>query len=154
MTLAEPYEIDVRRLEDFSAVDLYAMLKLRVDVFVVEQACVYPELDGKDIDALHLRLLSAGTPIACARLFAPEGGRGARIGRVAVSTDHRGQRLGEALMKAAIAECERRFAGHAIEISAQSYLLTFYRALGFEPVSQEYIEDGIAHVDMVQALQT
>ncbi|WP_348532476.1 GNAT family N-acetyltransferase [Rhizobium sp. RU20A] len=140
----------MRSLQDFSAVDLYAMLKLRGDVFVVEQACAYADLDGKDIEALHLRLLSAGELLACARLFAPGASGGARIGRVAVSPDHRGKKLGEALMRTAIAECERRFPGRVIEISAQSYLLGFYRALGFEPVSQEYLEDGIAHVDMVR----
>ena len=66
-----PYLIDVRRMAAFSAVELYALLKLRVDVFVVEQDCVYPELDGKDEEALHLRLLIDGETAAYARLWQP-----------------------------------------------------------------------------------
>jgi len=70
--ITEPnYTVDARRLDELSAVELYALLKMRVDVFVVEQNCPYPELDGKDADALHLRLLQDGDLIAAARIFAP-----------------------------------------------------------------------------------
>lgn len=144
---AAAYSVDVRRMESFSAVELYAVLKLRVDVFVVEQACPYPELDGKDADALHLRLLIDGETAAYARLWRPENGA-PRIGRVLVSPDHRGKRLGEALMQEAIRACEAHFPGMPIELSAQSYLLQFYRSLGFSPASEEYVEDGIPHIDM------
>ncbi len=140
---------DVRRLDALSAVALYALLKLRADVFVIEQACLYADIDGKDHDALHLRLLSDDTLLACARIFEPSANGAARIGRVAVSPAHRGLKLGEALMRAAIDECAHRFPGAPIEISAQAYLLRFYGGLGFEVTSEEYLEDGIAHVDMV-----
>ena len=151
MRPAPVYTVDVRRLEEFSAIELYAMLKMRVDVFVVEQKCAYPELDGNDPDCLHLRLMANGELIACARLWRPTQDELPRIGRVAVSPNHRGKRLGEALMREAITECERIFPGHPIELSAQSHLQTFYASFGFAPISAEYLEDDIPHIDMVKA---
>ncbi|MBA8877460.1 GNAT family N-acetyltransferase [Phyllobacterium myrsinacearum] len=144
------YTVDVRGMDEFSPRDLYAMLRMRVDVFVVEQKCPYPELDGKDIDALHLRLLIGEELIASARLRQPHGAAdtAARIGRVVVSPAHRGKRLGEKLMAEAIAECERRFPDRPIALSAQSHLQRFYESFGFLPVSGEYLEDDIPHVDM------
>ncbi|MFD1744395.1 GNAT family N-acetyltransferase [Rhizobium helianthi] len=147
------YTVDVRRLEEFSAVDLYALLRLRVDVFVVEQACAYPELDGDDLNALHLRFLQDGLPIACARIFQPSPSAHPRIGRVAVSKDHRGEGLGAALMAEALSTCELAFPSQPIEISAQSYLLAFYTSLGFRPISEEYVEDGLPHIDMLRGVQ-
>jgi ElaA protein len=141
------YSVDVRRLHAFSAVELYALLKLRVDVFVVEQACAYPELDGKDPDALHLQLMIGAETAAYARLWRPVDAP-PRIGRVLVAPNHRGKRLGEAVMQEAIRACETYFAGEPIALSAQSHLERFYRSLGFTPTSEEYVEDGIPHIDM------
>ncbi|MBR0555440.1 GNAT family N-acetyltransferase [Ciceribacter sp. L1K23] len=137
-------------MEDFSAVELYEMLKLRVDVFVVEQHCPYPELDGNDPDCLHLRLFDGDALVACARLWRPTPDHHPRIGRVAVAPEHRGKRLGDALMREAIAEVEKRHPGEPIEISAQSHLRKFYGSLGFQPISEEYLEDDIPHVDMLR----
>jgi ElaA protein len=144
------YSVDVRRLEEFSALDLYAMLKMRVDVFVVEQECPYPELDGNDPACLHLRLLNDGELFACARIWRPTPDVYPRIGRVTVSPHHRGKRLGDALMREAIAECDKIYPTEPIEISAQAHLQKFYGSLGFERISEEYLEDGIPHVDMVR----
>jgi ElaA protein len=149
LTVAPSFKIDVRRLDEFSAQDLYRLLKLGCDVFVVEQHCAYPELDGKDIDTLHLRLLEGSEPIACARFWCEDGV--VHIGRVAVSPAHRGKGLGEAVMRAAITACEARFPGAPIDISAQSHLQRFYGTFGFVPVSDIYDEDGIAHIDMRRA---
>ncbi len=151
--IAQPnYTVDARRLDELSAVELYVLLKMRVDVFVVEQNCPYPELDGKDADALHLRLLQAGELIAAARIFAPtDKDAPAKIGRVVVSPDHRGKRLGDAVMREAISVCEERYPQAPIYLSAQSHLSRFYGSFGFEPTSEEYLEDGIPHVDMVRA---
>ncbi len=149
--MANAYRVDIRRLEDFSAADLYAMLKMRVDVFVVEQKCPYPELDGNDPACFHLRLLDGDDLLACARLWRPTSDALPHIGRVAVSPNHRGRRLGEALMREAIAACERLYPGEAIELSAQAHLRTFYGALGFKPISEEYLEDDIPHIYMRRA---
>ncbi|WP_425356467.1 GNAT family N-acetyltransferase [Xaviernesmea rhizosphaerae] len=92
------YDVDVRPMDALSSQELYALLKLRTDVFIVEQACIYPELDGRDPEALHLRLLSGGDLLAAARLFGPgEMAETVKIGRVVVAPDHRGRGLGQAL---------------------------------------------------------
>lgn len=145
------YRVDVRRTDEFSTPEFYALLRLRVDVFVVEQKCPYPELDGKDLDALHLRLLKDDDLLAAARLFAPHEPIGpARIGRVVVSPAHRGRRLGDAVMREAIATCEQLYPANPIALSAQSHLKHFYQSFGFSPTSDEYLEDGIPHVDMLR----
>lgn len=147
----KPYRVDVCRLDEFSALDLYAMLKMRTDVFVVEQKCPYPELDGNDPDCMHLRLLDGADLLASSRLWWPSGKPHPRIGRVVVSPLHRGKRLGEALMRESIAACESLYPGEPIALSAQSHLEAFYGSLGFVRTSEEYLEDGIPHVDMVRA---
>jgi ElaA protein len=145
----ENVKVVLSGLDELSPRDLYDMLKLRVDVFVVEQKCPYPELDGKDLDALHLRLLSGGDLVGSARIRKPaKTDPAARIGRVVVSPEHRGKKLGDRLMVEAIAQCERLYAESPIKLSAQSQLLRFYESFGFVPVSEEYLEDGIPHVDM------
>ncbi|WP_420960260.1 GNAT family N-acetyltransferase [Brucella sp. IR073] len=128
--------------------DLYAVLKLRVDVFVVEQKCPYPELDGKDLDAMHLRVLDGGALAAYLRVLSPIDDGPVRIGRVIVAPSHRGMKLGDKIMREAIAYCRGRFPDRDTELSAQSHLQAFYGSFGFKPVSDEYSEDGIPHIDM------
>lgn len=147
------YEVDVRRMDELSPGDLYAMLKMRIDVFVVEQKCAFAELDGKDPEALHLRLLAGKELLASTRIIAPSGIDGpAHIGRVVVSPSHRGKQLGGKLMVESIAACERQFPGRPIALSAQSHREKFYASFGFETVSEEYLEDDIPHIDMLRPL--
>lgn len=128
---------------------LYAMLKLRVDVFVVEQNCPYPEIDGKDYDAFHLRIMDRAELAASLRVLPPEKeGKPVKIGRVVVAADYRGDKLGHRMMKEAIAFAQDRFPGIAIELGGQSHLQKFYGSFGFVAISEEYLEDGIPHVDM------
>ncbi len=150
---AVAYEVDVKGLDDLSPRDLYAMLKMRIDVFVVEQKCAFPEMDGKDPEALHLRLLAGNELLASTRIIAPKGKDDpVYIGRVVVSPEHRGKRLGDKVMMESIAACERLFRGHPIALSAQSHLQKFYASFGFETVSEEYLEDDIPHIDMLRPL--
>ncbi len=145
------YQVDISDMGGFSAHALYELLKLRVDVFVVEQRCPYPELDCKDVDALHLRLLDGNELLAASRILTPVSPADpVKIGRVVVSPAHRGKRLGEAVMRESIVACESRFPKRPIALSAQSHLRDFYGSLGFSIESEEYVEDGIAHIDMVR----
>jgi ElaA protein len=147
------YSVDLKGLDELSARELYDLLRMRVDVFVVEQNCPYPELDGKDIDALHLRLLEGTELIASTRLLKPYNAQDpAKIGRVVVSPAHRGRRLGDAVMKESIIVCERLFPENPIALSAQAHLRRFYESFGFVKTSEEYLEDGIPHIDMVRQL--
>lgn len=124
---------------------LYALLQLRVDVFVVEQRCPYPELDGRDSEPAtrHLWLERDGAPVAYLRILAEPGGA-VRIGRVAVVRPARRAGLAGELMAAALAEAGDR----ECVLNAQSHLVDFYARLGFAVSGPEYLDDGIPHRPM------
>lgn len=141
----------VRTIDELSARELHALMKLRVDVFVVEQACAYPEVDELDAlpDTLHLLVLSGSDVIATARAMAPEpADRTARIGRVAVHPSFRGQGLARQMMIRLMQEIKTRFGAVDIVLGAQTVVVRLYEGLGFEVTSAAYLEDGIEHVDM------
>jgi ElaA protein len=140
------------RYEELSLDRLYAMLAARVAVFVVEQDCPYQDLDGLDACGLHISAWSGDEVMAYARLL-PPGKRFAEpsIGRVLTTRPARGTGLGRQLMRRSIEAAERHHPGQALRISAQQYLIRFYSELGFETVSEPYLEDGIPHVEMVRA---
>ena len=130
---------------------LFDVLKLRVDVFVVEQECAYPELDEKDRhpETRHLMGFSGQALVAYARLIPPGlSYESASIGRVVTAAKYRRNGAGRALVKEAIRLCVTHWPHNNIEIGAQEYLLDFYQSFGFEANSPVYLEDGIPHLDM------
>lgn len=133
---------------DLDARTLYELLRLRVEVFVVEQACAYAELDGRDLEdrARHYWLSGAGRPapvLGCLRLLKePDGGY--RIGRLCITRSARGRSLGKQLMEAVLGEIGD---GDCV-LAAQEQLAGFYRAYGFEASGPAYDEDGVVHVPM------
>ncbi len=135
-----------RDFDDLRPAELHALLKLRCDVFVVEQDCAFPEIDGKDPLARHLLCYDGADLIGCLRIFAP--GEAARIGRVVVAPSARGTGLGRRLMQAALDAIEARHGAVPVALSAQTHLEAFYASLGFARVSETYLEDGIPHCDM------
>lgn len=141
-------------LKTFDELDLntfHDILQLRIDVFVVEQNCPYPELDGKDKKALHLFATDKKSDkiIAYARLFKPgDYYNQAAIGRVVVHPEFRKQKLGHQLINRAIKSIENTFNTSEIKIGAQTYLTGFYQKHGFITTGDEYLEDGIPHVHM------
>ena len=142
------------QLKPFDQLDihsLYALLKLRCDVFVVEQDCPYPELDDKDQAALHLLGYQDAELVAYLRLFKPDAATNeVKIGRVVTLETARRGGIGSELMNQGIAAAEAHFPAHNIRISAQERLYQFYHALGFEQVSDTYDEDGIPHIAMLR----
>ena len=143
-----------RSFEDLAVHELYAVLRLRCEVFVVEQGCAYADIDGHDGSARHLLVWAepAGKLAGCLRVFGPGfDGPCARIGRVATAAAARGTGLGRWMMGEAFAEIQRRFGAVAIEIAAQAEAERFYAGLGFVRVSGDYREDGIAHCNMRRA---
>lgn len=142
--------IDLRTFDDLSPRELHDALALRQRVFVVEQACIYQDLDGKDPDALHLLGRDGETAalVAYARIL-PPGARFdvAAIGRVVVAPERRGEGLARVLMLEAI-RVARDHHGPRVALSAQAHLEAFYASLGFVRVGEVYDEDGIPHVDM------
>ncbi len=140
-------DLHVARFADLDAATLYALLRLRVDVFVVEQACAYPELDGLDTapGTYHLWYADADGPVAYLRILTePDGG--ARIGRVCTAPRARRTGLGHRLLAGALDLVGDRPA----RLEAQSYATDFYVRHGFAVTGAEYVEDGIPHVPMAR----
>ncbi|MGB7994593.1 MAG: GNAT family N-acetyltransferase [Photobacterium halotolerans] len=139
------------RFDQLSTDQLYDIMKLRVDVFVVEQNCPYPELDGHDKarDVHHLIAYDNGTLMAYLRLL-PAGTTydNVSIGRVITAQAARGKGVGNTLLTQGLAYAEQLWPGQDIDIGAQSHLQSYYGRFGFEPSSDEYLEDGIPHIDM------
>ena len=144
--------IVVKSFTDLSTDELYHLLQLRSEVFVVEQDCVYQDIDGKDQKALHvLGYKEDQTFVAYTRLFKPgDYFKNASIGRVVVAQRERQYGYGYDIMKASIATIKTHYNLDKIEISAQTYLKTFYNNLGFVEDGDTYLEDGIPHVRMIK----
>src|SRR5690606_37865118 len=134
-----------KRFDELTVHELHDALKLREDIFVVEQACAYHEIDGRDPSALHvLGKDPANTLIAYARILPPENENDPpHIGRVVVHADHRGKGLAHRLIKLTLDELESTYGSGRAELAAQSHLEKFYSAYGFVRKSEEYMWDGI-----------
>ncbi|MDT8409292.1 MAG: GNAT family N-acetyltransferase [Wenzhouxiangellaceae bacterium] len=141
----------IQRFGELSTADLYALLAVRVAVFVVEQDCPYQDLDGLDDIALHVSGWSGdGRPLAYARILPPHSRfEQPSIGRVLTAAPARGLRFGVGLMRRSIDATREVYPGRDIRISAQCYLERFYRSLGFQSASAPYEEDGIPHLEML-----
>lgn len=143
--------ITSKTFQELSIDELYAILQLRSAVFVVEQNCVYQDLDGADKKAIHVIGMKNNNVVAYARVFGPgDYFSAASIGRVMVRKPQRKYGYGIDIMRAAIKEVESRFNESPIHLSAQAYLKKFYNSLGFEQVGKGYLEDGIPHIGMVK----
>ncbi|MCF6352127.1 MAG: GNAT family N-acetyltransferase [Cyclobacteriaceae bacterium] len=138
--------IHFKTFSELTLAELYSILKLRVDVFVVEQNCPYPELDSEDEEALHLFIEEEDEIASYLRLITNQ--PKTRIGRVVTLKKHRGKRLSSKLMAEAMRYIAVHFPNKPIILSAQEHLQRFYAQFGFEPVSAMYLEDDIPHVDM------
>lgn len=140
----------IKTFIELSKEELYNILKERVNIFVVEQACPYPDIDDKDRTAYHLFKKEAGEIIAYSRIFkSGDYYAEASIGRVIVKAASRDRGLGRELLKQAITFVHQELKESAIKIQAQDYLRDFYGSFGFQPVSEVYLEDDIPHVDML-----
>jgi ElaA protein len=137
-----------QRFDEFTPAQLYEMLAFRQAIFVVEQRSAYPDLDGRDKAALHLLSRQEGALAGYLRLI-PEADR-VRIGRVAVAAPLRGQGLGRLLVAAGLEKCAADFPRQPLALSAQSYLVPFYRSFGFVVLGAPYDDYGVPHVDMLK----
>lgn len=139
----------IKSFENLSVHELYDILRLRSEIFVVEQNCVYLDLDGKDKKGLHLLGEYEGKIVAYSRLFEPGiSFEYASIGRVVVDARYRDRKWGHELMREAIASIQSHFGEIKITIGAQLYLKKFYESHGFVQTSDMYLEDDIPHIEM------
>ncbi len=147
-------EFQCKHFAALSTDELYALLQLRSEVFVVEQRCVYLDPDGLDRIAHHVFGWSTerASTLACGLRILPPGAvyEEPAIGRVVTARASRGGGVGRRLMERALDECARLYPGHAVRIGAQQYLERFYAGLGFTTVSEPYDDDGIIHVKMLR----
>ncbi len=131
--------------------ELYAVLQLRSEVFVVEQACAFQDMDGADTAAMHLLGTSGGQLVAYARCFAAGVKfKEASIGRLITRSTLRGSGAGHVLVRRALASVAQQWGPQAVRIGAQARLEKFYRQHGFETTGVPYIEDGIPHIEMLR----
>ena len=144
-------KIRIKRFEALTTNELYAILRLRSEVFVVEQDCVYQDLDDKDKKARHVigwydNTIVAYTRIFDVKLYFNE----ASIGRVVVDQKYRSKGFGIDIMNASINAIKKYYNQTQIKISAQTYLIKFYNNLGFKEQGKPYLEDGIPHTEMIK----
>lgn len=143
-------EWKLKKFDELNIEELYEILQLRSEVFVVEQECAYQDCDGKDKNSYHLYLESDGRIIAYLRILK----KGLSfdemsIGRVLIHKDYRRKGIAREMMTKAISFIEKELNEKEIKIQAQVYLVDFYGSLGFKKVSDEYLEDNIPHIDML-----
>lgn len=137
--------------EELTTCELYEILKARAEIFVVEQECVYQDMDDIDYNSLHMFYEANGKVVAYARAYEKTGeGQAVRLGRV-LTLEH-GKGLGGTLLKASIGEIRKRWNPTKIVIEAQCYATGYYEREGFKICSDEFLEDGIPHVKMELAL--
>ena len=144
-------EVKIVTFEELGLHELYELLQLRAEVFVVEQDCVYQDIDRKDQKALHVLGFEGKNLVAYTRLFPPgvyfdE----AAIGRVVVREGHRKKSYGHEILKASVKAIEERYKTEKIKLSAQTYLTKFYESHGFIQTGEGYLEDGIPHIAMIK----
>lgn len=140
-----------KTFEELSKNELYELLRLRIEVFVIEQNCPYQECDNLDQQALHYYMKAGDQIIAYLRII-PSTNNVVKIGRVVVKQSNRMTGLGIQIMQEAIQDCKKQFPHSTLKISAQQYLDGFYTNLGFNSTGKKYLEDGIPHQEMVMAL--
>jgi ElaA protein len=144
-----PINWKIKPFDQLLTQELYQILRLRSEVFVVEQNCVYQDIDNKDQKALHLFGELNGEIVSYARLFKPgDYFEFSSIGRVVVGQKHRDKNFGHELINQSILEIKKNFNEENITISAQLYLKKFYESHGFVATSETYLEDDIPHIEM------
>ena len=142
--------IITKTFSELDTEDLYQILRLRSEVFVVEQDCVYQDIDNKDQNAIHLYYKENHQIVAYTRIFkAGDYYENPCIGRVVVSKKNRGNDLGKKIMIDSMEYIKQNIKGEKIELSAQKYLDKFYKDLGFYKIGEDYLEDGIPHQRMI-----
>ncbi|MUP45111.1 GNAT family N-acetyltransferase [Gramella sp. BOM4] len=143
--------IEVKKFSELSLTELYDILQLRSEVFVVEQDCVYQDIDGKDAEALHVIGKKDSEIIAYTRCFRPGYYfEQASIGRVVVKMSERKHKYGHQIMDASEKAIKEHFKTSHIKLSAQQYLIKFYESHGFRTYGEGYLEDGIPHIAMIK----
>jgi ElaA protein len=141
---------ETKLFNELHSTELYKLLQLRALVFVVEQQCIYQDIDDKDLKSIHILTFYKNNLVAYARCCPPgvSYSDASAIGRVVVHPEYRGKKWAYKLMQKSIDVCKKKHPEFTIHLSAQLYLKKFYESCGFKAISDVYDEDGIPHVKM------
>ena len=143
------FQSTIKPYNDLSKDQFFDILKLRIEIFVVEQCCYYQELDYEDKEAFHVSIYNDGIIVAVGRIIPNLHNKEVKIGRIAVRMEHRKRGLAYKMMKDIMNFLSKDYKNFSVLLSAQTYLIEFYRSFGFKEVGDNYLEDGIEHINMV-----
>ncbi len=143
------FQSTIKRYNDLSKDQFFDILKLRIEIFVVEQCCYYQELDNEDKKAFHVSIYNDGIIVAVGRIIPNLHNKEVKIGRIAVKMEHRKKGLAYKMMKDIMNFISKKYNNFSVLLSAQTYLIEFYQSFGFKEIGNTYLEDGIEHINMV-----
>ena len=143
------FQSTIKPYNDLSKDQFFDILKLRIEIFVVEQCCYYQELDYEDKEAFHVSIYNDGIIVAVGRIIPNLHNKEVKIGRIAVRMEHRKRGLAYKMMKDIMNFLSKDYKNFSVLLSAQTYLIEFYQSFGFKEVGDNYLEDGIEHINMV-----
>ena len=143
------FQSTIKPYNDLSKDQFFDILKLRIEIFVVEQCCYYQELDDEDKAAFHVFIYNDGIIVAVGRIIPNLHNKEVKIGRIAVKMEYRKKGLAYKMMKDIMNFLSNDYKNFSVLLSAQTYLIEFYRSFGFKEVGDNYLEDGIEHINMV-----
>ena len=143
------FQSTIKPYNDLSKDQFFDILKLRIEIFVVEQCCYYQELDNEDKEAFHVSIYNDGIIVAVGRIIPNLHNKEVKIGRIAVKMEHRKKGLAYKMMKDIINFISKKYKNFSVLLSAQTYLIEFYQLFGFKEIGNTYLEDGIEHIHMV-----
>ena len=143
------FQSTIKRYNDLSKDQFFDILKLRIEIFVVEQCCYYQELENEDKEAFHVSIYNDGIIVAVGRIIPNLHNKEVKIGRIAVKMEHRKKGLAYKMMKDIMNFISKKYKNFSVLLSAQTYLIEFYQSFGFKEIGNTYLEDGIEHINMV-----
>ena len=143
------FQSTIKPYNDLSKDQFFDILKLRIEIFVVEQCCYYQELDNEDKEAFHVSIYYDGIIVAVGRIIPNLHNKEVKIGRIAVKMEHRKKGLAYKMMKDIMNFISKKYKNFSVLLSAQTYLIEFYQSFGFKEIGNTYLEDGIEHINMV-----
>ena len=143
------FQSTIKPYNDLSKDQFFDILKLRIEIFVVEQCCYYQELDDEDKEAFHVSIYNDGIIVAVGRIIPNLHNKEVKIGRIAVKMEHRKKGLAYKIMKDIMNFISKKYKNFSVLLSAQTYLIEFYQSFGFKEIGNTYLEDGIEHINMV-----
>ena len=143
------FQSTIKPYNDLSKDQFFDILKLRIEIFVVEQCCYYQELDDEDKEAFQVSIYNDGIIVAVGRIIPNLHNKEVKIGRIAVKMEHRKKGLAYKIMKDIMNFISKKYKNFSVLLSAQTYLIEFYQSFGFKEIGNTYLEDGIEHINMV-----